>query len=67
MAKRTLNKVLTGVAVAAGLVFAVALGHFGSYFGIFVTIGSFFVFIACLILARLLDSDEDAGFWPKDP
>jgi hypothetical protein len=61
VAKRTLNRVLNGVAVAASLVFAVTLGHFGSYFGIFVTIGSFLVLIACLILVHLLDSDEDVG------
>jgi len=67
MAKRKLNKVLNGVAIAAGLVFVVALGHFDSYFGIFLTVGSFVVLIACLILAHLLDSDEDAGFWPKKP
>jgi hypothetical protein len=65
MAKRRLSKVLNGVGIAAGVVFAVALGHFGSYFGIFLTIGSFVVFIVCLILAHLLDSD-DPGFWPKN-
>ncbi len=63
-AKRRLNSVLNGVAITAGLVFIVALGHFGSYFGVFLTIGSFVVLIVCLILAHLLDSDEDAGYWP---
>jgi hypothetical protein len=67
MAKRRLNRVLSGVAIAAGVVFVVALGHFDSYFGIFVTLGSFVVLIACLILAYLLDSDEGADFWPKNP
>jgi len=67
MAKRKLNKVLKGVATAAGVVFVVALGHFASYFGIFLTVGSFVVLIACLILAHLLDSDEDAGSWRKNP
>lgn len=66
MAKRRVGKVLNGVGIAAGVVFAVALGHFGS-FGIFLTIGSFVVFITCLILAHLLDSDKDTGFWPKNP
>ena len=66
MAKRKLSKVLNGVGIAAGLVFAIALGHFGSYFGIFLTVGSFVVVIACLILAHLLDSNEDGGFWPKN-
>ena len=67
MAQRKLNKVLNGVAIAAGVVFVVAVGHFGSYFGIFLTIAAFVVFIACLILPHLLGSDEDAGFWPKNP
>ena len=67
MAKRKLNKILNGLAIAAGVVFVVAVGHFGSYFGIFLTIGSFVVFIACLILAHSLDSDGNAGFWPKKP
>ena len=67
MAKRKLKKVLNGVGIAAGLIFVVALGHFSSYFGIFLTIGSFVVLIVCLILAHLLDSDEDGGFWPKNP
>ena len=65
--KRRLSKVLNGVAIAAGVVFLVALGHFGSYLGIFLTIGSFVVLIACLILAHLLDSDEGTGYWPNNP
>lgn len=63
MAKRKLKKVLNGVGIAAGLIFVVALGHFSSYFGIFLTIGSFVVLIVCLILAHLLDSDKE----PKNP
>ena len=59
--QRKLNKVLNGVAIAAGVVCLVALGHFGNYFGIALTIGSFVVLIGCLILAHLLGSDEDAN------
>ena len=67
MTKRRLSRVLNGVGIAAGVVFVVALGHFGSYFGIFVTIVSFVVLILCLILAHVMDSDEGTGFWPKKP
>ena len=67
MAHRKLNRVLNGVAVTAGVVFILALGHFSTYFGIALTIVSFFVFIACLIAAHRMGSDEDAGFWPKNP
>ena len=63
---RKLNRLLNGVAVASGVVFLVALGHFRTYFGIFLTIGSFVVLIVCLIGAHMLGSDEDAGFWPKN-
>jgi len=66
MAEQKLNQVLRGVAIAAGAVFVVSVGHFGSYFGIFLTIGAFVVLIACLILAHLLGSNQDDGFWPKD-
>ena len=58
---------MKGIAVAAGVIFLLAVGHFGSYLGIALTVGSFVVLIACLILTRLLGSDEDAGFWPKNP
>ena len=67
MAYRKLNRILNGVAVAAVVVFILALGHFSTYFGIALTLGSFVVFIGCLILAHLIGSDEDAGFWPKNP
>jgi hypothetical protein len=54
MAKRNLNKALDGVAIAAGVVFLLALGHFGNYFGIALTIGAFVVLIGCLILAHFV-------------
>jgi uncharacterized membrane protein YjjB (DUF3815 family) len=65
LAKRLPTKSLIGL--AAAVIFIVTVGHFGSYLGIALTIGSFVVFIACLILAHLLGSDEDAGFWPNNP
>jgi hypothetical protein len=64
---KPIDRVLNAVAVAAGMVFIVALGHFGSYLGIFLTIGSFVVLIICLILKHLFGSDDDAGFWPNNP
>jgi len=66
MTKRGIRRAVNVTAGLALGVFIIALGHFGNWFGIALTIGSFVVFIGCLILAHLLD-DGDEGYWPNNP
>jgi len=64
--KRLIRGVIKVVAGIAALVFILA--RMTTTTGLVLFVGSIVVLLACFVLSKLLeDDDENTGYWPDDP